>query len=136
MMEDAESQAEVVCFPRQWPYVTPLLAEGSPSIVRGTVRNEEETSIILDELEPLQDVRSREYGAVRIRIRADGLPDGFFDSLGPELSKFPGSSPVMLEFQTQDSQALLRMRSVKVSLTPELAGMVQSISMGHASVVS
>ncbi|MDR3353489.1 MAG: DNA polymerase III subunit alpha [Synergistaceae bacterium] len=136
MMEDSESQVQVVCYPKQWPYVKPLLQEGSPYVVKGTIRSEGEPSIILDEILPLADVREKGTGAVRIQIRSDGLPEDFYNSLRSELARFPGGAPVMLDLETPDARALFRMRSVKVSMKPELAERVKSLSYGLAAVVS
>jgi DNA polymerase-3 subunit alpha len=136
IMEDSESQAQVVCYPKQWPYVKPLLQDGSPYVVKGTIRNEGEPSIILDEIQPLPEVREKATGAVRIQIHSEGLPDDFYRSLRSELARFPGVAPVMLDLKTPDARALFRMRTVKVSMEPELAERVKSLSYGRAAVVS
>ncbi|MDR3332595.1 MAG: DNA polymerase III subunit alpha [Synergistaceae bacterium] len=135
-IEDSECQTEVVCFPRQWPYVKPLLQDGAPYIVKGTLRSENEVSIVLDEMELLSETRARGHAAVRILVHSDGLPDEFFSSLHSELAKFPGSSPVMLDLQMPDAHALLKMRALKVSMAPELAEALSSMSSGRATIVS
>jgi DNA polymerase-3 subunit alpha len=136
VMEDSESQVEVVCFPRQWPQVKPMLAVGSPYVITGTVRNEGEVSMVLDELEPLTEVRARRAGAVRIRVATEGLPDDFYSSLYAELGKFPGNMPVLLDLETPDQQGLLKMRAMKVSMVPDLAEKINDLSGGRASVMS
>ncbi|MDR1514271.1 MAG: DNA polymerase III subunit alpha [Synergistaceae bacterium] len=134
--EDSESQVEVVCFPRQWPHVKPLLAVGSPYVIKGTVRSEGEVSIVLDELEPLAEARAKGAGAVRIRVATEGLPDDFYSSLYSELEKFPGNMPVLLDLQTPDQQGLLKMRTMRVSMVPDLAVRISDLSEGRASVIS
>ncbi|MDR1885232.1 MAG: DNA polymerase III subunit alpha [Synergistaceae bacterium] len=136
VMEDSESQVKVVCYSNRWQYIKPLLSEGSPYVVRGAIRKDSELSVILDEIEPLSETRTKGPCAVRIRVQSEGLPDEFFSSLQSELSRFPGGSPVMLDLQMPDACALLKMRAVRVSMAPELAEMVSSMSSGRASVVS
>ena len=133
-MEDSEAQIEVVCFPRQWQYVKPLLTPGEPYIISGELRSDGSISILLDELEPLAEVRARNSGAVRIQIDTEGLPDSFFGSLHSELSKFPGSSPVMIDLKTPDTQALLKMKSVRVAMNQELADKINALSNGRCVV--
>ena len=134
-MEDSEVQLEVVCFPRQWQYVKPLLTPGEAYIVSGTLRNEGEISMLLEDLEPLSEVRAKNSGAIRIKIDTEGLPDGFFGSLHSELSKYPGSSPVFIDLKMSDTQALLKMKSVRVTMNRELANRVNELSNGRCAVV-
>ena len=133
-VEDSSSKIEVVCFPRQWPHVKPLLSVGSPYVITGTVRSEGETSMVLDEIEPLEGVRERRAGAVRIRVRTEWLPDDFYSLLHSALEKFPGNMPGLLDLETPDQQGLLKMRSMKVSMVPDLAAKITDLSGGHASV--
>jgi DNA polymerase-3 subunit alpha len=134
--EDSKSQIEVVCFSRQWPHVKPLLSAGLPYVIKGAVRSEGEVSIVLDELEPLAEVREKNAGAVRIRVATEGLPDDFYSSLYSELEKFPGNMPVLLDLQTPDRQGLLKMRMMRVSMVPDLAARISDLSGGRASVIS
>lgn len=136
LFEDSQSQVEVVCFPRQWPYVKPLLQIGTPYVISGTVRNEGEISLLLEDLEPLSEVKAKKQGAVRIRVATEGTPDDFYGSLHSELSKFPGNSPVFLDLQMPDSQALLKIKAIKVSMMPDLAERIAALSHGHASIVN
>ncbi|MDR1019728.1 MAG: DNA polymerase III subunit alpha [Synergistaceae bacterium] len=135
-VEDSRCQVEAVCFPRQWPHMKPLLLPGSPYVIKGAVRNEGEISIVLDEIEPLSEVRGRRAEAVRIRVATEGLPDDFYSSLYAELEKFPGNMPVLLDLQTPDRHGLLKMRSMKVTMAPGLASRINDISGGRASVIS
>jgi DNA polymerase-3 subunit alpha len=135
-VEDSESQVEVVCFPRQWPLVKPLLVPGAPYIITGTVRNEGEVSMVLEEIEPLSEVRAERTGAVRIRVATEGLPDDFYSSLHLELGKFPGNMPVLLDLQTPEQQGLLKMKALKVSMAPDLVSVINDLSGGRASVIS
>jgi DNA polymerase-3 subunit alpha len=135
-VEDSESQVEVVCYPRQWPLVKPLLVPGAPYIITGTVRNEGEVSMVLEEIEPLSEVRARKTGAVRIRVATEGLPDDFYSSLHLELGKFPGNMPVLLDLQTPEQQGLLKMKALKVSMAPDLVSVINDLSGGRASVIS
>ncbi|MDR3321833.1 MAG: DNA polymerase III subunit alpha, partial [Synergistaceae bacterium] len=112
VIEDSEAQAEAVCFSRKWPGVKPLLAKGAPYVITGTVRSDGDVSIVLDDIAHLSEVRERNSGAVRIKVATEGLPDDFYSSLHTELGKFPGSMPVLLDLQTPEAQALLKMRSV------------------------
>ena len=136
IVEDAEAQVEVVCFPRQWPSVKPLLSKGAPYLITGTVRNEGEVSLLLEDIAPLSEVRESAQRAVRIRVATMGLPDDFYGSLHTELSKFPGNSPVLLDLQMPDRQALVKIKAIKVSMLPDLAESITNLSEGHASVLN
>ncbi len=136
MIEDAQTQVEVVCFPRQWPSVKPLLVKGAPYLVTGTVRNEGEISLLLEDIAPLSEVRERSQCAVRIRVATAGLPGDFYGSLHGELGNFPGNSPVLLDLQMPDRQALVKMKTVRVSMVPDLAERIAVLSEGHASVLN
>jgi DNA polymerase-3 subunit alpha len=136
LLENSDSQVEIVCFPRQWSDVKPILVQGAPYIVTGTVRNEGDVSIILDEIEPLSEVRERGGGAVRIKVATEGLPEDFYNSLHLELGKYPGDMSVMLDLETPEVQALLKMKAVKVSMVPGLAEGISDLSGGRASVVN
>lgn len=134
-IEDAESQVEVVCFPRKWPSVKPILVKGSAYLVSGELRLDGDLSIMLDEIEPIEEARARKQGAVRIRVATAGLDSGFYQSLREELVKYPGSLPVLLELQTPQAMALVKMKTVKVSKMPGLAERIAHISEGRASVL-
>jgi DNA polymerase-3 subunit alpha len=133
--EDADSQIEAVCYSRQWPQVKPLLTAGEPYLVSGSVKNDGGMSIVVDTLELLSEARGKREGSVRIKISADGLSPDFYGSLRSELKKFPGNLPVLLDLRTHEEQALLKMRSVKVSMAPALAERIAELSGGRASVV-
>jgi DNA polymerase-3 subunit alpha len=135
MLEDSESQIEAVCHSRQWQKVKPLLVAGEAYLVTGSLKSDGDMSIIIDSIEPLSEARTKRSEAIRIRISADGLPGDFYDSLGSELKKFPGKTTVLLDLRTEDEQALLRMRSVKVSMKPVLAERINELSGGRAYVV-
>ncbi|MDR1472506.1 MAG: DNA polymerase III subunit alpha [Synergistaceae bacterium] len=135
ILEDSESQVEVVCFPRQWPEVKSRLVIGAPYLVTGSPRLDGNISLILEDLEPLSEARAKREAAIRIEVAADGLPDDFYGLLRSELEKTPGRSPVLLDIRTSEERALLKMRSIKASIAPDLGARIQSISQGRAAVV-
>ena len=131
-VEDTDGQAEVVCFPRQWPHVKPLLETGAPYVISGDVRNEGDASLLLKELSPLSEVLEKDAGVLRIRVEGDGLSNDFYDVLYSELAAFPGNLPVLLDLRMPEHHALLKMRSVRVCRTPELAKRIDKLSDGNA----
>jgi DNA polymerase-3 subunit alpha len=135
-IEDAENQIEAVCYSREWPKVKPILAAGEPYLVCGTLKNDGAPSIIIDKIEPLSETRARGAGMLRIKVAADGLPGDFYSSLSSELKKHPGNLTVLLDLRTQDEQALLKIRSLKVSMEPALAAKINELSGGRAYVVA
>jgi DNA polymerase-3 subunit alpha len=135
-IEDSESQIEAVCYSREWPKVKPLLAVGEPYLVSGSLKNDGEPSILIDRIEPLSETRARGSGTLRIKVEADGLPGDFYGSLNSELKKHPGNLTVLLDLQTRDEQALLKIRSLKVSMEPALAERINELSGGRACVVA
>jgi DNA polymerase-3 subunit alpha len=134
-IEDAECQIEAVCYSREWPKIKPILAEGKPYLVRGTVKNDGDVSMIIKTIEPLSEVRARTADTLRINLAADDMPDDFYGNLQSELKKYPGKLTVLLDLHTREEEALLRMRSVKVSMEPALADRVNELSGGRAWVV-
>ena len=133
--EDAECQIEAVCYSKEWPKIKPILAAGKPYFVRGSLRNDGEVSMIIKTIEPLSETRSRTADTLRIKITADDMPDDFYGHLQSELKKYPGNLTVLLDLRTHDEEALLRVRSVKVSMEPALAGRINEMSGGRAWVV-
>ncbi|MDR1509263.1 MAG: DNA polymerase III subunit alpha [Synergistaceae bacterium] len=134
-LEDSESQIEAICHSKQWHKVKPLLTAGEAYLATGSLKGEGDPSMIIDSIELLSEVRAKRSRAVRIKIAADGLSGDFYDSLNSELKKFPGNMTVLLDLRTEYEQALLRMRSVKVSMEPILAERINELSGGRAHVV-
>ncbi|MDR1134091.1 MAG: DNA polymerase III subunit alpha [Synergistaceae bacterium] len=134
-IEDAESQVEAVCYSREWPKIKPILTAGKPYMVRGSLRNDGEVSMIIKTIEPLSETRERTSDTLRIKVAADDMPEDFYGRLQSELKKYPGNLTVLLDLRTRDEEALLRVRSVKVSMEPALADRIGEISGGRAWVV-
>ena len=91
--------------------------------------------MIIKTIEPLSETRARTADTLRIKVAADDMPEDFYGSLQSELRKYPGNLTVLLDLRTRDEEALLRMRSVKVSMEPALADRVNEMSGGRARVV-
>jgi hypothetical protein len=91
--------------------------------------------MIIKTIEPLSETRARTADTLRIKITADDMPDDFYGHLQSELKKYPGNLTVLLDLRTHDEEALLRVRSVKVSMEPALAGRINEMSGGRAWVV-
>ncbi|GHV30597.1 DNA-directed DNA polymerase [Synergistales bacterium] len=136
-IEDDCEQMEAVCFPRQWADVKPIIRPGAAYILTGTVRNEDDRglSLLVDKAESLEDARESGENAVRIRVSSDGLPDDFYGKLIGVLKNCPGKAPVLIDLRTQDTQALLRMKSLKVSMAGSIAEEIKELSKGMASVI-
>ncbi|MCL2683850.1 MAG: DNA polymerase III subunit alpha, partial [Synergistaceae bacterium] len=135
-LEDADSSVEAVCYSREWPKVKPILNNGEPYLVSGSLKNDGDPSIIIDSIESLSEIRTRAPNQIRVKISAEGLPDDFFGSFQSELKKYPGNLTVLLDLKTGDEQALLRIRSLKVSMEPALAERINELSGGRAYVVA
>ncbi|MDR3165177.1 MAG: DNA polymerase III subunit alpha, partial [Synergistaceae bacterium] len=134
-IEDAESQVEAVCYSREWPKVKPILTAGKPYLVKGSLKNDGEISMIIKTIEPLSETRTRVADTLRIKIAADDMPEDFYGRLQSELRKYPGNLTVLLDLRTRDEEALMRLHSVKVSMKPALADRVSEISGGRAWVI-
>ncbi|MDR3076463.1 MAG: DNA polymerase III subunit alpha, partial [Synergistaceae bacterium] len=96
-IEDADSRVEAVCYSREWPNVKPMLTEGEPYLVSGSLKNDGDPSIIIDKIELLSETRSRASDLLRIKVEADGMPGDFYGSLNSELKKYPGNLTVLLD---------------------------------------
>ena len=135
-LEDSEDRVEAVCYARDWPKVKPILKNGEPYLVSGTLKTEGGPQMIINAITPLSEVRERPSGHTRIRISTEGLPDDFYGSFRSELKKHPGGLNVLLDVMTGGEQALLKVRSQGVSMGPELAERIKEISGGRAYVVT
>ena len=134
--EDAENQIEVVCFPRQWPSVKPLLAQGALYILTGTPRDEGGVvSLLLEEARRIDDAQNGQPRMLRIHVETEGLPSGFYSDLHQELLTSPGSFPVLLDLQMQEKTVLLRMKGLRVGPTPQLHTRISELSGGRANLL-
>lgn len=134
ILEDAGTQLEVVCFARSWPQVKPMLVVGAPYVVRGRIDAQRDISLLLDDIRTLDEVRASSSGAIRISFASLDVPDEFYFDLCAELSKHPGSSPILLDVATPDSRAVLRMKRMTAAEAPELVESIDRISHGRATV--
>lgn len=135
--EDAQSQLEVVCFPRQWPQIKPLLVQGALYILTGTPRDEGGVvSLLLEEARRIDDAQNGQPRMLRIQVETEGLPSDFYSDLHRELLTSPGSFPVFLDLQMQEKAVLLRMKGLRVAATPQLHTKISELSGGRASLVS
>lgn len=132
ILEDATSQIEAVCFSRMWQSVKPTLAVGMPYVASGELRADGELSMLLREIEPLEEVRAKSSGQFTIVVDSPDIPTEFYGKLREELSKHAGQMGVVIDTTVEGYRATMKLRGVKASPTPELASKVVEISGGCA----
>lgn len=113
-LEDAESKVEVICFPKTWASIKGNIEAGNICIIRGTLNERGENSVIARDVVSLQEAQQNVSPYVRIVLEASLFPmdalKGFFRSL----KSFPGHSPVLLEVRNGVGSAVILLDGVKV----------------------
>jgi DNA polymerase-3 subunit alpha len=86
MLEDAEGLFEVIAFPKTFEKVRHVLVSDEPILCTGQVKNEgnaesPEWKMILDNAQPLGDLRQQKSTRVEIMLNADSITHDMIDEL-------------------------------------------------------
>lgn len=130
-LEDSDGGIEMVSFPRDWENLKGQVRIGEPYIVEGTLGDREPKNLIVRSLTHLDAAVAGGAGMVRIRLRADMLPDNLdFRDFAVALRDCSGKSSVLLEFMDERESCVLLLSECRVdgagSIRERLAEVVPS----------
>jgi DNA polymerase III alpha subunit len=115
-LEDSDGSVEMVSFPAAWETMKAQVQIGKPYIAEGKMGDREPRSVILDRLTPLGGIGADAPELVRIRLRADALPqDLSFKSFAVALRDCSGRSPVLLELADERDSCVLSLQGFNVT---------------------
>ena len=81
-LEDLDGSVEVTCFAKRYQEVQHLIEEDSVVFVSGRIDSEaEEAAILLDEIQPAQQVVDREVHSLVVRLSADQVQDKLLEEI-------------------------------------------------------
>ena len=97
-IEDFKGTTEVIVFSNAFQLYGGMLESVEPLLFRGTisVRNEESPKVMVDEILPLHDSRSRFTRYLRVRAPIDTLGEETLARIRKVMEEYPGSCPVKI----------------------------------------
>lgn len=103
-LEDMEGLCKLVVFPDVFEKSKEFLMPDEIVFVRGRVdTRQEEPSIIVADIVPIANAHQELAGSVTVRIPKTTLPDDILFGVKDIFNAHPGSCPVFIEVETQDS---------------------------------
>jgi len=142
-LEDMAGTVEVTVFPEPFKAAAPYLRSREPLVVRGRIDDGDKGRVILAEdvrlLEQALGGAARpraagaEPGACRIRVAADGDPEGRLAALRRICEAHPGGVPVFVHVLLAGQEVVIRARGCSVDAAPELVSEVETL-LGPATL--
>ncbi|MFQ5584323.1 MAG: OB-fold nucleic acid binding domain-containing protein, partial [Calditrichia bacterium] len=137
-LEDRINSFEAVVFSSVYGKYGHLLGEGEMVFVIGKVTNASENSfkLLCDEIFPLEEVRNRLAGSLKIIINPQDFSNKQVDSLHNLIREHPGNIPLFFEFRSNGNgeTILVQSRKFKVLLSDEFIKQIQAI-VGKNSII-
>jgi len=108
-LEDATGKIDVICFSRDYERLGEQLKTEAPVLVRGVLMGEEDSApkISISGVQPLDAVKVKLPGGVRIRINLERASDELFAALKTEADAAPGPGKVMLQLEQKGEFAVI-----------------------------
>jgi len=108
-LEDATGKIDVICFSRDYERLGEQLKTEAPVLVRGVLMGEEDSApkISISGVQPLDAVKVKLPGGVRIRINLDRASDELFAALKSAADASPGPGKVMLQLERKGEYAVI-----------------------------
>jgi DNA polymerase-3 subunit alpha len=108
-LEDATGKIEVICFAREYDRLAELLKIEAPVLVRGMLMGDEDSApkISISGIQPLDDVKIKLPGGVRIRINLDLASEETLAGLKTAADAAPGPGKVMLHLEKKGEYAVI-----------------------------
>jgi len=135
MMEDLEGTVEILVFPAAYKNVSKFIRVNFPVFVDGRLNlKEERPKIIVEDIVPIEDARSRFTQAISINIFALGTDNEVLERLKTAFKRHRGSTPVYLNVSTKKNGAyrILVDKDLFVSPTNEMiADLEELIGLDH-----
>ncbi|MBN1404929.1 MAG: DNA polymerase III subunit alpha [Candidatus Omnitrophica bacterium] len=105
ILEDLKGSVETLVFPRAFKLSGKFVVEDAIIFVKGTLNLREDTpKIIVEEILPIDDAKKKYVHAVSVELRTSGLEKKTLQDLNEILKKYKGTTPVYLNFITQDKR--------------------------------
>ncbi len=104
-LSDLEGTTSILVFPSLYKEVMELLTEGNVVLVKGVVREEEESkSIIAKEVAYLKDELSNKVNTIVLRLKGEEITDEFLKELREfiERNSSPAGKPLLVEAELPD----------------------------------
>ncbi len=100
-LEDATGKIDLICFPRDYERLADSLKIEAPVVVRGQLRAEEDAApkLALSSIQPLDDVKVKLPGNVRIKIPLDRVGEAGLAELKELIAGAPGPGRLMLNLE-------------------------------------
>jgi DNA polymerase-3 subunit alpha len=108
-LEDATGKIDVICFSRDYERLGEQLKTEAPVVIRGTLMGEEDTppKISISGVQPLDAVKVKLPGGIRIRINLERASEEIFASLKSAADAAPGPGKVMLQLEKKDQFSVI-----------------------------
>lgn len=126
-LEDDANKIEAVCFPKIWPGVKSAVHEGDVCLVRGSLDERGNGSIIVKDISSLDEKEQNATPMAKISIDANQLAAVSMKQLYRILRSHPGKSPVMMEFTRPEETVRLFQQDICVSPDSELRHSLASL---------
>ncbi|MFC1624104.1 DNA polymerase III subunit alpha [Candidatus Omnitrophota bacterium] len=102
MVEDLEGKVEVLVFPAAYKNVSKFIRVNFAVFVNGRLNlKEERPKIIVEEIVPIEEARTRFTHAIAIDIFSLGMENEILERLKKTLEKYKGNTPVYLNVSTK-----------------------------------
>jgi DNA polymerase-3 subunit alpha len=108
-LEDATGKIELICFARDYEKLQGQLKIEAPVLIRGILMGEEDAApkIAISSIVPLEEVKVKLPGGIRIRINLDRASDEMFAALRSAADAAPGPGKVMLHLEKKGEYAVI-----------------------------
>jgi DNA polymerase-3 subunit alpha len=126
-LEDLSGTVETLIFPSTFSKSGGLIKNDAILFVKGRINlREEEPKIVANELTPLDSVRTKFTKAVAIDLVEAGLEKSALENLKKVLSRYPGRTPVYLNFMNPDGKRTVVSIGKSLSVEPH-EGLVRDL---------
>ena len=121
-VEDRSGNAEVIVFSRAYKRCAPLLESDEPLFFRGVVnvRGDDNPKILIDEVVPLKECRSRFTRLLQIRAPVEALGPESLETIRALFDANPGPVPVRIVVDMGEGEVEVRSRRYRVDAAGDL----------------
>ncbi len=119
MMEDLSGSVEVLAFPASYKNVSKFIRPNFAVFVNGRLNlKEERPKIIVEDIVPIDDARSRFTRAINVNMLSLGMENEMFERLKGLFEKHKGNTPVYLNVSTKKNGAYRILVDKHLFVTP------------------
>ncbi|HWG19637.1 MAG TPA: DNA polymerase III subunit alpha [Terracidiphilus sp.] len=108
-LEDATGKIDLICFARDYERLGEQLKIEAPVLIRGMLMGEEDAApkIAISGIQPLDEVKVKLPGGVRIRINLERVTEEMLAALKSAADAAPGPGKVMLQLERKGEYAVI-----------------------------